>query len=60
MKDAMKHNNYISYLNEVIKICTECTENRCYEDISSGTGTVCPRFKEERKKIQEKYYGKDK
>lgn len=59
MKDAMKHNNYMAYLNEVIKICTECTEGLCYEDRTTNSSHICPRFKEERKKIQEKYYGKE-
>lgn len=58
MKDLMKHNNYMQYLDEVIKICTECTEGICYEDRSKGASKICPRFKEERKKIQKKYYGK--
>lgn len=40
-----------------LAICLNCPLFKCYEDIAKGTGnhSTCPRYKEEHKKLQEKY-----
>lgn len=58
MKDAMIHNNYRMYLQEVKNICVNCTRVKCWEDTTNNCSNVCPIFNYERNKLREKYYGK--